>query len=961
MKASRLIIAALFAGALIVSCNKEIEQETVIVPNSPVLQSECVISIDATKAVTSKALAESSDGKTLNATWEDGDAVAVCLLTGDPDNPISEVIGKLTPKTTGDATTKLEGTIVTTGLTNGSWLYLQFPYKVYTDAGSKTWTSSWYNAVQDGTLATIASKYDYATCGVQVTAIDGDVLSTTKAEFVSRQAVVKFNFKNADGSAPVSFSKVRLQSSFASNFWHDKYFVTNGVIIAEPSAPASEYYFALHKNNDGVIWIFGVGSDNVYSKRTPDVAFDDGKFYTANVKMEPMCSDDYTYDSPYAICGKMSAYDNNWDKDLNMWTNGADSHVAASVNLKAGDELKFRTIGKWSGSEGGEDWGANITSIPDVTWITPDNIVIPADGVYDLYLNLSGRGPNVIIAPANGSKASKVMVKGWSIVGLGGDWNNDIVATQNGSKWTLTDVAVAAGDEFKWRKDGSFTLGNYGGYFYNYGEPFDAVEGGDNIVIPDAGVYDIELDLTNPSAPKITVKVPDVYTVAGAPAAIFGTEWADDLATNDMIRQSDGTYLKTYSVTTLPSSPIQFKVVKGHVFGNAGENNWPVDNYVYNIPQTGLLHIWFDPESKNVEAWMDDFRYSIAGDFNVWDMGAAFMTEDIDGTFKCIIPSVTAGTHEFKLVIGQDKWQHDGPNDQFTVSSPCDVEITYDPATGNFSFKEIRVTLYCRPLTAVTNELCISCYALGTGDWPGLAFTGSEVIAGAKYYKIQFPASGIQSMTLAISIVDRDQWNSKNTSLTFPGAEEEYFFTATSGADLVLLPGRPAEPSITIDGNFADWADVVGADKRDDYGKTTTTMKAFSDGTVMYVYAKVAIDSDGTVGLDSNSEIKLFFDKDNKATTGSGDWYRPGADDTGNEFRVKLASEGLRGVLADATYNPQAKVVADDTNRTVEMEIKFDVAAFGYSSTVALAETINIFCLGYCPGEYVGAVSVLVP
>ena len=198
----------------------------------------------------------------------------------------------------------------------------------------------------------------------------------------------------------------------------------------------------------------------------------------------------------------------------------------------------------------------------------------------------------------------------------------------------------------------------------------------------------------DPAGPTITVDGPaapaDVYTVAGAPAAIFGTEWDAANTANDLLKQSDGTYVKQFDVTSVPSDPISFKILKDHVWGNAGENNWPNENYSYQIPKAGTLNIWFNPESKKIEAWMDDERYSIAGSFNGWDTSANYMTLQSDGTYKCVIPNLTTGNYEYKLVTGGTKWA-EGDNSQYVLNSPCDLEFIYNPITGVFSFNELNV------------------------------------------------------------------------------------------------------------------------------------------------------------------------------------------------------------------------------------------------------------------------------
>ena len=90
----------------------------------------------------------------------------------------------------------------------------------------------------------------------------------------------------------------------------------------------------------------------------------------------------------------------------------------------------------------------------------------------------------------------------------------------------------------------------------------------------------------------------DSYTVAGTPAAIFGTEWDPSNTDNDMIKQADGTYALTKYNCQLAGSELMFKVVGNHDWGFA----WPSQDYVFTVDEPGLYDVTFkfDPETKEV-------------------------------------------------------------------------------------------------------------------------------------------------------------------------------------------------------------------------------------------------------------------------------------------------------------------------------------------------------------------------
>ena len=90
----------------------------------------------------------------------------------------------------------------------------------------------------------------------------------------------------------------------------------------------------------------------------------------------------------------------------------------------------------------------------------------------------------------------------------------------------------------------------------------------------------------------------ETYTVAGAPAAIFGTEWDPTNVENDMTEQADGTFALTKYNCQLAGSELEFKVTGNHSWDNA----WPDNNVVVTVEEAGLYDVTFiiNPESKDV-------------------------------------------------------------------------------------------------------------------------------------------------------------------------------------------------------------------------------------------------------------------------------------------------------------------------------------------------------------------------
>ena len=90
----------------------------------------------------------------------------------------------------------------------------------------------------------------------------------------------------------------------------------------------------------------------------------------------------------------------------------------------------------------------------------------------------------------------------------------------------------------------------------------------------------------------------ETYTVAGAPAAIFGTEWDPTNVENDMTEQADGTFALTKYNCQLAGSELEFKVTGNHSWDNA----WPDNNVVVTVEEAGLYDVTFiiNPENKEV-------------------------------------------------------------------------------------------------------------------------------------------------------------------------------------------------------------------------------------------------------------------------------------------------------------------------------------------------------------------------
>lgn len=246
----------------------------------------------------------------------------------------------------------------------------------------------------------------------------------------------------------------------------------------------------------------------------------------------------YTEPSPWSLVGSFNGWGS--DPDVAMLTNGA-LHLAKAVNLAAGDEVKFRKDNSWDVNFGyasgietyvlGEEFDLSQGGA---------NIKIAEDGVYDFILDAEGAKAKIIasVAQQEDPYAAYTEVSTWSVIGSFNSWGGDEEMVTNGKLHVCKDITLAAGDEFKLRKDAGWDV-NFG-YAdgvetYTLGEAFAVKQGGGNIKVLEDGAYDIILD---PDAPTITIIKTKAVTIDPYAAytevstwSVIGSfnSWADDV------------------------------------------------------------------------------------------------------------------------------------------------------------------------------------------------------------------------------------------------------------------------------------------------------------------------------------------------------------------------------------------------------------------------------------------------
>ena len=231
-----------------------------------------------------RALSLSSDGKTLDATWAEGETVTVYNETKNVD-----LEGTLTAQTSGASTT-LTGTL--SGTINAD------------DELSLFFHGDALLGVQDGTLQYIADNLDFDRATVTVKSFDGDgniTINESAAVFDDKvTSIVRFTLVDkADPTKrlkPTSLS-ITTQYKFTeqSSYIPIAYKLTG---LTDATYTANAY---AEDNGDGVLYASVHGADfndfhmtatmpdgNTYEYVRPSVTFERGKFYSITVKMDLM-------------------------------------------------------------------------------------------------------------------------------------------------------------------------------------------------------------------------------------------------------------------------------------------------------------------------------------------------------------------------------------------------------------------------------------------------------------------------------------------------------------------------------------------------------------------------------------------------------------------------------------------------------------------------------------------------
>lgn len=238
-----------FAGFIGAACSSDDEQKSTATLTLTAVKgnyngSTRALSYDATKGIVT--------------TWATTDKVAIY------NSGWASKIGDLSPMADSqNHITKLDGNVSSAGLKIGDRTELIMP------------RTTWSYDGQDGTLATISSKYDYAIASAQVTFIDQNKkLFASDALFKTQQAIVRYIIKQGGTELPVvSMTIVAASGKLVKSRTLDGTSVEYGGIEVTPASATNVLDVAIRNDNeeaDTYTLTVKTSDNNIYSSTSPN-------------------------------------------------------------------------------------------------------------------------------------------------------------------------------------------------------------------------------------------------------------------------------------------------------------------------------------------------------------------------------------------------------------------------------------------------------------------------------------------------------------------------------------------------------------------------------------------------------------------------------------------------------------------------------------------------------------------
>ena len=331
-------------------------------PSTPDAPKTYTMTVTASKAdnATTRALGLSSDEKTLNATWAEGEKIKVLKKVMNVDHDIIyKYLGTLSATTVNGQTATFTGSLDADKVSSagdlheGDKLLLAFPGSTL---GSDNGLTFNYTG-QDGTLGKIASSYDYCmtpTSGKNMVTVasvnDGVVTTTSAASFVNQQAIVRFTLKDASGNAiyPTSLDITVNGLEKTYNPLDEYGPVPSGdqTLTLTPNGSTNVIYVALRGiSYKDVTLIATCSNRTIYNYTKSSVTFQNGKYYAIDVKMGKDYVDLSTLNNNYTAENGVVLTGTTHDIHLYIAAGASVTLNCVDINLSSQEQAAITCLG----------------------------------------------------------------------------------------------------------------------------------------------------------------------------------------------------------------------------------------------------------------------------------------------------------------------------------------------------------------------------------------------------------------------------------------------------------------------------------------------------------------------------------------------------------------------------------------------------------------------------------------
>lgn len=313
----------------------------------------------------------------------------------------------------------------------------------------------------------------------------------------------------------------------------------------------------------------------------------------------------------------------NWDTDFDMTEKGEGVFFYNGIELTENSEFKIRK---------GHDWGVSYGAAAEVK--IGEAFAATTDNGGNIKVGVAGKFDITLDTAANTILIAEHQENSWSVIGVNGDWENDVDMKEVAPGiWVSEKINVASGD-WKIRMGKAWAVNRGAAAPAGIGAFVEAVQDGPNVALTGEFqvVYNANIDALGTLG----------WGLVGSIASI-GFGWNEDLPMNL------GTDGKWYSspVKLVETDEFKLRYMGGwdvNVGGTyeAADQAFAAEDGGANIKgvKEGTYYVIYDPAAKTIT--LSQAFWGIIGDFNSWG-GDIFMMNAGEGKWVAYNVALTGG------------------------------------------------------------------------------------------------------------------------------------------------------------------------------------------------------------------------------------------------------------------------------------------------------------------------------